>query len=231
MVDEAGSEDRRQKSEDRSRKSALSSPPSVLRRRGRQIALQAIVGMVILICGGVIGWGAAVLNLKDKMMMPPGPRPPTNEVVEDMVERYDLNAEQAKKVEAAFTKRRETLQTIFEEFRSKSEAEFQKLSADIKKILTTEQYAHWEQDFRRRRRPGPRWDRGPGRPGERGQGPGRGRPGDRGPRPFDDRGPRRDFGDRRLDRNFGDRNHGPREFPPPGPNTPEPNIPEPNEEM
>jgi Spy/CpxP family protein refolding chaperone len=209
-------------------------------RRGRQIALQAIVGMVILICGVVIGWGAAVLNLKDKMMMPPGPRPPTNEVVEDMVQRYNLTTEQAKKVEDAFSKRRETIQTIFDEFRRKREAEFQKLSADIKKILTAEQYAHWEQDFQRRRRPKPPWDRGPGRPGERGQGPHPRRPGDKGPRPFDDRGPDRnfdnrspgrDFGNRRPGKDFGDRDHGPREFPPPGPNTPEPNAPEPNAEM
>ena len=213
---------------DEIRPSIPSTGPKRLSRRGREIALQAIVGMVILICGIVIGWGAAVLNLKNKMMMPPGPRPPTGEVVEDMVERYNLTAEQAKKVEAAFNKRRDTIQTIFEEFRSKSEAEFQKLSADIKKILTTEQYAHWEQDFQRRRRPGSRWDRGPGRPGERGQGPHPRRPGDMGPRPFDDRGPGRGFGNGRPDRDFGDRKRGPRGFLPPGPNTPEPNAPEPN---
>jgi hypothetical protein len=167
--------------------SNLSTGKKRLSHRGRQISLQVVVGMIILICGIVIGWGAAVLQLKDKMMMPPGPRPPTREVVEDMEARYDLTPEQAKQVEVAFGKRRETLQTLFEEFRSKSEAEFQKLSADIKKILTPEQYERWEQDFKRRRRPEP-WERGPGRPGDRGPGPGG--PGDRGPgRGFGERGP------------------------------------------
>ena len=205
--------------------------PKRLSRRSRQIGLQAAVGMVILICGIVIGWGAAVLNLKDKMMMRPGPRPPTEEVIKDMKERYDLTAEQAKKVETAFGKRRETIQTVFEEFRSKSEAEFQQLNADIKKILTTEQYARWEQDFQRRRRPRP-WEHGPGRgPGDRGFG--RGGPDGRGPRSPRDFGDRRPGGPRTPDgrgpRGFRDRNRDVRELgPPPGPNFPEPNIPMPN---
>jgi Spy/CpxP family protein refolding chaperone len=125
----------------------------------------------------------AVLYMKDKMMMPPGPRPPTREVVEDMAARYDLTPEQARKVEAAVGKRREALQTLFEQFRTKSEAEFQALSSDIRKILTPEQYERWERDFKQRRRPGPSWEHGPGRPDDMG-------PGHRGPgRGFDNRGP------------------------------------------
>jgi Spy/CpxP family protein refolding chaperone len=167
--------------------------------RYKQIFLQVFVGMVILLCGIVIGWGSAVLYMKDKMMMPPGPRPPTREVVEDMAARYDLTPEQAKQVEAAFGKSRESLQTLFEQFRTKSEAEFQALSADMKKILTPEQYGRWEHDFEQRRRPGPPWERGPGRPGDRGPGPG-------GPH---DRGPGRGFGDRGPNRGFDERGSGP----------------------
>jgi len=174
--------------EEVARPSNPSSGKKRLSHQGRQVCLQVVVGMIILICGIVIGWGAAVLQLKDKMMMPPGLRPPTREVVEDMEARYDLTPEQAKQVEIAFGKRRETLQTLFEEFRRKSETEFQTLSADIKKILTPEQYERWEQDFQRRRQPEPPWERGPGRPGDRG--PGHGGPGDRGlGRGFGERGP------------------------------------------
>ena len=168
--------------------------------RYRQIFLQGLIGMMILICGIVIGWGTAVLQMKDKMMMPPGPRPPVRDVVEDMATRYDLTPEQAKQIESAFGKRRESLQTLFEEFRTKSESEFQKLDSDIKNILTPEQYERWEQDFQRRRRPEP-WERGPGRPGDRGPGP-RG-PHDEGPgRGFGDRGPGRGFGGRDPGRGF-----------------------------
>jgi Spy/CpxP family protein refolding chaperone len=175
-------------------------------RRYKQVFLQVFVGMIILLCGVIIGWGSAVLYMKDKMMMPPGPRPPTREVVEDMSARYDLTPEQAKQVEAAFGKRRESLQTVFEEFRTKSEAEFQALSADIKKILTPEQYARWEHDFKQRRRPKPPWERGPGRPGDMGPGPDG--PGHRGPR-----------------RGFEERDMGPMR---PGPGEPIGEVPGPN---
>ena len=175
-------------------------------RRYKQVFLQVFVGMIILLCGVIIGWGSAVLYMKDKMMMPPGPRPPTGEVVEDMKARYDLTPEQAKQVEAAFGKRRESLQAVFEEFRTKSEAEFQALSADIKKILTPEQYARWEHDFKQRRRPKPPWERGPGRPGDMGPGPDG--PGHRGPR-----------------RGFEERDMGPMR---PGPGEPIGEVPGPN---
>lgn len=203
------------------RPSNLSTGPKRLSLRGRQIVLQIVVGMVILACGVIIGFSIAVLLYKNKIVPPPGPRPPTRAVIEDMEARYNLTPEQAKKVEAAFSKRRETLRTLFEEFRTKSEAEFKTLSTEIKKILTPEQYVRWEQDFKRQRRPGPPWERGPGKPGERG--PGRRGPDGRGP---DDRrnfrrGPGRDFHEQRGP------NHDPWEPNTPGPNTPGPFIPSP----
>jgi len=194
-----------------------------LPRRGRQIIAQVAVGLIILVCGIIIGSGAAVLRLKGKVVMPPGPRPPTREVVEDMAARYNLTPEQAKKVEAAFEKRRETLQSTFEELRRKSEAEFKTLSAEIKKILTPAQYERWEQDFKRRRRPGPPWERGSGRPGERG--PGRRGPGGRG---FGEGGPGRGFNQRGPGRDFRDRDRALRDPNISGPNALESNLPEPN---
>jgi len=218
---------------------AKSSIPSTGKRRlsprGRQTVMQIVIGMIILICGIIIGSGAAVLRLKGQINPHRGPLPPTEAIINDMKARYDLTEEQTQKVETTFSKRRETLRTLFDEFRTKSEAEFKKLTADIKKILTPEQFVRWEQDFQRRRRPGPRRDRGPGGPGERGFGP-RGPddrpPGDWGP---EDKGPGRGFGDRgmrgfrdRPGRDFRDREHGLQEPNTSGPNTPVPDIPEPN---
>jgi len=220
---------------------AKSSIPSTGKRRlsprGRQTVMQIVVGAIILICGVIIGSGATVLRFKGELDgRRRGPRPPTKEVVREMEVRYHLTPEQTQKMEAAFEKRRETVQSIFEEFRTKSEAEFKSLNAEVKKILTPEQFEHWEQDFNRRRRPGPPWERGPGKPGERGfgrrgprdRGPEDRRPGDRGP---DDRGgPGRGFGDGgprgfrdRPGRDFRDRDRGPRE-----PNRPDPNLSGPN---
>jgi len=162
-----------------------SSPSAGKRRishRRKQIILQIVVGVIILFCGVVIGSGAALLQLKDKVVIP-GPRPPLDAVVRDIRGRYDLTPAQVEKVENVFGERRKTLQAMFEEFRQKSEAEFQKLSEGMKEILSPEQYERWENDFRSRR--GPSWRGhgpgrpGPGSPGERG--PGERRPGERGP--------------------------------------------------
>jgi len=204
--------------------------------RGRQTILQIVVGISILICGAIIGSGTTVLYLKDKVEPTPPPRPPTREVIKEMEAKYGLTPEQAENAEKAFGKSRETLRSLFEELRMKSEAEFQTLNAEIKKILTPEQFERWEQDFNRRRRPGPPWERGPGKPGDRGfgrrgprdRGPEDRRPGDRGP---DDRGgPGRGFGDGgprgfrdRPGRDFRDRDRGPRD-----PNRPDPNLSGPN---
>ena len=157
-----------------------------LSHRRKQIFLQIMVGMIILFCGIVIGSGAAVLHLKDKMVMP-GPRPPLEAIVKDIRARYDLTQEQAEQVEEIFGRRRKTSQALFEEFGRKIEAEFQKLSGEMKEVLSPEQYERWESDFRARERHGP-WRPGPGRPGQRRPGPGRPgqrRPGPEGPGPQD----------------------------------------------
>ena len=162
--------------------SNLSSPKGHPSHRWKQICLQIIIGMVILFCGIVIGSGAALLHLKDRMIMP-GPRPPLNAIVEDLRARYDLTQEQAEQVEDIFGRRRKTLQTLFEQFGQKIDAEFQKLSMEMKEILSPEQYERWERDFKDRRGRWPGRHRpgrpGPGRPGQRR--PGFGRPGLREP--------------------------------------------------
>ena len=192
-----------------------------LSHRGKQVLLQIVVGMIILVCGIIIGSGAAVLRLKDQMVMRRGPFPQTRAVVEDMATRYHLTPEQIEQVETAFEKSRESLRTRFEKFRTESEAEFGTLSAEIKKILTPEQFERWEQDFKRRRHPGPPWERG--KPGER-RGPGRGGPGGR----YREGGPGRDSRDRPPRRDFGDRSREQRERREPGPNAPMPPAPDSN---
>jgi Spy/CpxP family protein refolding chaperone len=143
--------------------------------RKKQIYQQIIVAIIILACGIVIGSGATLLRLKDRMMMP-GPRPPLRDIVEDIQGRYDLTDEQVEKVEDIFSKRHETMRNLFEKIREQMDAEFKELSAEMKEILTPEQYESWENDFKSRRRgPGKFAPGGPGsgRFGHRRPGPGR----------------------------------------------------------
>jgi len=143
-------------------------PPSGkkhLSHRRKQIYLQIVVGIIILFCGIVIGSGATLLRLKDRMIIR-GPRPPLPAIVDDIQSRYNLSQEQVEKVEDILGKRREIMHTLFEEFRQKTEAEFQQISKEMKEILSPEQYERWESDFKsRRRRERGLWRQGPGMPG------------------------------------------------------------------
>ncbi len=151
-------------------------------RSRRQMCLQVVAATVILACGIVIGSGAAVLHFKDNIV--PDRRPPLGDIVWDIRARYGLTEEQTEKVEAALGDSRERMNTLFEGFREKMDAEFQQLSSAMKDILTPEQFERWERDFKSRRGRGPgRF--GPGRPGPGGgrPGPGGGRSGPGGGRP------------------------------------------------
>ncbi|MHC4230034.1 MAG: hypothetical protein ACYSW0_21565 [Planctomycetota bacterium] len=143
--------------------------PKRLSPRWKQMILQVIAGMAILLCGIVIGSGATFLRLKHRIIR--DRRPPLRDVVVDMRTRYDLTEEQTKQAEEILGKRREIMRTLFEEFRQKTEAEFQQLSTAMKEILSPEQYERWENDFKARRGTGPgRF--GPGKPGPGRHGPG-----------------------------------------------------------
>jgi hypothetical protein len=162
------------------KESTTSNPPSSKKHmphRRKQIYLQIIVAIIILSCGIVIGSGVTLLRLKDRVVMR-GPRPPLIAIVEDIQTRYDLTPEQTEQAEDILGKSRETLHTLFEEFRQRTEAEFQKISIEMKEVLSPEQYERWENDFRSRR------ERGPGRFGPGRPGPGRFGPERRGPRRF-----------------------------------------------
>ncbi len=139
-------------------------------RSRRQIFMQILAAAVILICGIIIGFGGALQHFKPNIV--PNRVPPPKDVVDDMRARYDLTDEQAEKISIAIRDSWERMRTIFQENREKMDAEFKNLSADMKQILTGEQFRKWEDDIkaRRRRRPG-RF--GPRRPGRRG-GPGPG---------------------------------------------------------
>jgi len=165
----------------------------------RQLLMQVVVAGVILASGIGIGTGGTILALKDRIVWqdpppPPdrggerGPRPPN--VVEEWKTKYSLPDEQAQKVKALFDARFEAGRLRWEQLRKIEADEREQLVADMKGILTPEQFEPWHADYVQRiaamqNRPfwGPRGDhRGPPR-GDRGPGPRRGPDGRRGDRP------------------------------------------------
>ena len=169
----------------------------------RQPLMQVVVAAVILASGIGIGTGGTILALKDRIVWqdpppPPnrgerGPRPP--DIVEELRTKYNLTDEQSQKVKALFDARFEAGRARREQIRKIEEDEREQFVADMKSILTPEQFEPWHAEYQERiaamqNRPfwGPRGDhRGPPR-GDRGPGPRRdpaGHRGDRPPRPPD----------------------------------------------
>jgi len=169
----------------------------------RQLLMQVVVAVVILGSGVGIGAGGSILALKNRIIprvpsMPtdtrPGPEP--NDIAARWKVDYGLSDKQAQQVKDILTKQftalRELRQTLFQA----EQAERDKCATSMKKILTSDQYAKWDQEMKERTRQfermrasrGPRGDhKGPPH-GDRGSGPRMGPDGRRGdgpPRPME----------------------------------------------
>lgn len=129
-----------------------------------------VLGLVILVCGSVIGAGTAVLWLKPYLPPPPPAAGAPERIAGEMRARYDLNEEQARKVREIMQRSIEVMEAIHRDAQEKSEVEREKLRGEMKAVLTPEQFAQWLAQFERL---GAR--RGP--PGGPGGGPGGGPPG------------------------------------------------------
>jgi len=163
--------------------------------RGPRPWVMVLVGLVIVVSGAVIGAGVTVLALKNRLAAPPSPGERTATLIaSDLRNRYNLTDEQAKQVKEIMATRMEVIEAIRQEMHKKVATEHEKLRADMKKVLTPEQFERWSAQFESLRPPpfGPP-PGGPGRPGgplgpprpggprellgpEPGRGPGPGRP-------------------------------------------------------
>jgi len=164
----------------------------------RQPVMQVVVAGVILISGVGLGAGGAILVLQDRIVWQPPPSPPDRgerprppDVMEELKTKYNLSEEQAQKVKALFDARFEAGRARREQLWKIEADEREQFVADMKGILTPEQFEPWHTDYVQRiaamqNRPfwGPRGEhRGPPR-GDRGSGPHGGPDGHRRDRPL-----------------------------------------------
>lgn len=157
--------------------------PSLSRR---QLLAQVVVAAVILVSGVGIGAGGTILALKGRIIPrvrwmptdPPGPEP--NFIAARWKTEYGLSDKQEQQVRDALTKQFTSLRELRQKLFQAEQAERDKSTVSLKKILTSEQYAKWDQDmkkmaerfermraFRGQRgdhKGPPRGERGPGHP-------------------------------------------------------------------
>jgi uncharacterized protein YneF (UPF0154 family) len=119
--------------------------------RRRQIILQIIVGVIIFISGIVVGSGGTVALLKNRVIwIHRHPRIEAAHIAKEIASQYGLKDEQTQRVEQIFNSRFQTRTTIRQEYEAKMETENQKLVAEMKEILSPEQFQRWNKDFEAR---------------------------------------------------------------------------------
>jgi len=152
----------------------------------RQLLMQGVVAVVILGSGVGIGTGGTVLALKNRIVTglrllpvgPPGPEP--NVIAARWKGEYGLSDKQEQQVKDILTKQFTALRELRQKLFQTEQSEREKSTTSLKKVLTSEQYAKWDQDMKERARRfeqmrasrgprgdhkgPPRGDRGPGRP-------------------------------------------------------------------
>ena len=149
--------------------SDTTTPPPVEGRplppRGPRPWAWVLVGLVFVVAGAGFGAGATLLVLKSRLVKPPSPGERTAEIIaSDLQNRYGLTAEQAGKVKEIMARRMASLEMIRREANVKMTAEHENLRAEMKAVLSREQFERWAARFDSLRPPpfGP--PAGPGRP-------------------------------------------------------------------
>jgi len=158
-------------------------PRVILPRRSRwRGAGMLAVGVIIFVCGGITGWGTAML------IGPPRPRPdamqpdpPVREMVRRLRDELLLTDDQLKKVTDIYNQRYEALRSIRTQMLPQLKSQYDQLREQIKGVLTAPQFEVWDRRYQSVRNrmlppPPPPPNNGPGGPGGRGgpEGPGGG---------------------------------------------------------
>jgi hypothetical protein len=128
--------------------------PSRLPPPARRAWPTVLLGLVILVCGAIIGAGVFVLWFKDRLAWPPTPgEAAAARIAADMRGRYDLSEEQARKVRDIMARHMEAIEVIRRSAHEKIAADHEKLRAEVREVLTPEQFEQWSARFEAMRPP------------------------------------------------------------------------------
>lgn len=118
-----------------------------------------ILGVVILVCGMVIGGGFTTYVLWKRVESTIlHPRLVPERIVEHMEASLELSDEQVEQIREIFARRHERFDQLREEVEPLVHAELDSIHAEVARVLTPEQLEQWNSRFDRMHR---RWFRGP----------------------------------------------------------------------
>ncbi len=143
-------------SHENSAPASSAAPGAIHPPRRNRLWLVVLLGLAILICGAVIGSGLVVLSVKDRLVSSPAPSSTAHEaenITAELHSQLHLTDAQAVQVRQIMARSVAVMDTLRQEMRQKVEAEHQRLNAEMKAVLTAEQFALWKAQLEARRPP------------------------------------------------------------------------------
>ncbi|MGA2914432.1 MAG: hypothetical protein ABSE89_00170 [Sedimentisphaerales bacterium] len=113
----------------------------------KQIFLRIITAAIILISGILIGAGGTILLAKNNIIWISHKHKDPAGITKEITEKYGLTQQQTKRVEEIINKAFEQRKSDDEEMDKKHDIYFQIVIAEMKEVLTPEQFERWNTDF------------------------------------------------------------------------------------
>lgn len=113
----------------------------------KQLITLTICAAVILLSGIAIGVGTTILLAQNKFIMIGRPHKSSEQITQRIAERYDLTSQQTAQVRTLLNEMFEKEKSRRDEMDAKREADAEVMIAQMKVILTDEQFAMWNENF------------------------------------------------------------------------------------
>ena len=137
---------------------------------GRRHWVQGLAALLIFGSGLVVGSAGTFVALKERLQVGPGLKPFRGDherfvefLISDWQPKYELTDEQITKIKPLLLEQFKKLRDIFQESEKRAQELEKPWLASMKKVMTSEQYTQWYQDYQEMKMRRNRRGRGPGR--------------------------------------------------------------------
>ena len=115
----------------------------------KRIIIQAFVAIAIFVSGAIVGSGGTISLLKNRGILRP-PRFSSSEISKKIGAKYSLTEAQIEQVEQIFEKADQSFGALKHDLEGEKEAASQQIMAEMKLVLSSEQFEPWKIEFEAR---------------------------------------------------------------------------------
>jgi hypothetical protein len=113
----------------------------------KQVIIMTVCAAVILLSGIAIGVGSTILLAQNRFIRIDPPHKTADEITKKISAEYGLNSQQTAQVQTLLTDMFEKGKLRHDEMDAKRDADAEIMIAQMKLILTDEQFAKWNENF------------------------------------------------------------------------------------